>query len=149
MTSQFDFTTDQWTHLASTPLLVGLAVAKAEDSGFLGSIRETRTLSSSIVAPDDGNPARSLIDQAATTDVGDLVDVYKATNAEGLAMTAVRACEELAAILDQVAEPDETKGYKAWVLDVARTVAEAAKEDGVRVSPGEADLIERIASALS
>ena len=149
MTSQFDFTAEQWTHVSSTPLLVGWAVARAEDSGFVGSLRESRVLAGTITEPDAANPARSLIDQATTTDVGHLVDAYKATSPEGLAESAVRACTELTAILASVAEPAEVAGFTSWVVDVARTVADAATEDGLRVSPGEADLISRIEAALA
>ena len=48
MATQFDFSNDDWERVAAAPLLVGMAVAKAEDSGFLGSIRETRALLSNI-----------------------------------------------------------------------------------------------------
>ena len=52
-------------------------------------------------------------------------------------------------VLAATAEPDEAKGYTEWVVGIARTVAEAAKEDGVRVSAGEANLIERLEAALA
>jgi len=149
MTSQFDFSVEQWEHIATTPVLVGFAVAKAEDSGFLGSIRETRTLVSSIAAGVDDNPAAALINQAAATETDEQANAYRAIGGPALAEAALTACRELAALLDSRAEPTESTGYKNWILDIARTVAEAAKEDGVRISPAEADLIDRIESALS
>lgn len=148
MTSQFDFTNDQWDVVASAPLVVGMAVAKAEDSGFFGSIRETRTLLSTITSPERDGPARSLIEQAATIDVDARYDDLKARTPEELAFSAAELCQELVAVLDAVADTDEAAGYKAWVLSVAREVAGAAKEDGVRVSPGEEVLVDKLAAIL-
>ena len=42
MTSQFDFTNNEWNDIAVLPVLVGFAVAKAEDSGRIGSFRGIR-----------------------------------------------------------------------------------------------------------
>ena len=148
MTSQFDFSNDQWDKLAAAPYLVGLAVAKAENSGLLGSARETRTLLASIEARPGASAAASLVAEAATTDVTDHYERFRAESAETLADQAVKACGVVAAVLAEVADPAEAEGFKQWLLDVAWTVAEAAKEHGQRVSPGEAALLERISGAL-
>jgi hypothetical protein len=148
MTGQYDFTNQDWQHVAMTPVLVGWAVARAEDSGFYGSIKEARTLVSTIAAGAEQNPAGSLIAQAAATDTDELTSAFRATAPDALAGAAVNACRELVRILAVTVQPDEATGYARWVLSVANTVAEAAKEDGVRVSAGEADLIDRLQAAL-
>lgn len=148
MTSEFDFTNDQWARIASTPYLVGLAVAKAEDSGFLGSLRETRTLLHSIHDEPDAEQPASLIAQAATTDVTEHYERFKASPPEALAVEAVDACREITAALGSVADPIEATAYRRWVLDVAWTVARAAKEHGKVVSDAESALLGRIAEAL-
>jgi len=132
-----------------SPVLVGLAVAKAEDSGYFGSKKETRTLDSKMVADGDESAARALIDQAVTTETSPEVEAAMALPAAALADAAVAACVELTEILGSTAEHSEAHGYKTWVLNVANEVAEAAKEDGVRVSPGEAALINRVREALA
>ncbi len=149
MTTQYDFTSQDWQHVAMTPVLVGLAVARAEESGFYGSIKEARTLVSTIAAGADGNPASSLIAQAAATDTDAETSAFRSTAPDALAGAAENACRELVTVLAATAEPDEAKGYAEWVVGIARTVAEAAKEDGVRVSAGEANLIERLEAALA
>lgn len=149
VTSQFDFSNDDWDHIATTPVLVGFAVAKAEDSGFFGSMREAKALSDSIAAGLEDDPALGLISQASATETKDMADAFKTMSAEVLADTAVAACHDLSAILSATAGPDEAAGFKKWVFSVADTVARAAKEHGVRVSPGEAALIERIGVALA
>lgn len=149
MTSQFDFTNDQWTHVATTPVLVGMAVAEAGDSGFFGSLKELRTLADMASAPTGGNPAAGLIEQAANTDVSDRLEGFKQAGADALADSAVNACRDLAGMLASVAESDEADGYKRWVLEVATSVADAAKEDGVRRIDGEAEVLRRIEQALA
>lgn len=148
MTNQFDFSNDDWELMARTPLLVGMAVAKAEDSGFLGSIRETRALLTTIAEGAEDNPARTLIDQAAVVDTEADFTAYKALSAEALATDAEETCRLLARILADSAKPDVAEGYKRWVLDVARSVAATAKEHGTRVSAGEVAVIETVAEAL-
>ena len=147
-TSQFDFSNDQWELVASAPVLVGLAVARAEDSGFLGSIKETRTLLGAIAAQVEQSPAGSLIAQAATTDTGEQYEHYREVDRAALATEAVAACHQLVQVLADVAQPEEADGYKRWVLDVGRAVASAAKEHGVRVSAGEEAVITQVEAAL-
>lgn len=148
-TTQFDFSNDDWETIASTPVVVGFAVAKAEDSGYLGSLRETRTLIATIAAGAEDNPARSLIDGAASgEETKAILKDYGTTAPDVLADLAVDACTALVGLLAESAEPEEALGYRRWVLEVAGSVAEAAKEQRVRISPPEADLIDRITKAL-
>jgi hypothetical protein len=148
MTSEFDFTNDQWEQVASVPYLVGLAVARAEDSGFIGSHLETRALFQTIAAEPDADPPGSLVAQAATTDVSEAYERFKAIPPDVIGTEAVAACREATSLLGEIADPGEAAIYRRWVLEVAWTVAEAAKEHGDRVSAGEAVLLERIADAL-
>lgn len=147
-TTQFDFSNDDWDQIAATPILVGLAVARAEDSGFIGSIREIRSLISAVGAGADGGPARSLIDGAAATEAKVTLKAYANTAPEVLADTAVDACGRLVQLLEATATPEESLGYRRWVLDIATEVAEAAKEQRVRVSPAETALIDRVTAEL-
>jgi hypothetical protein len=148
MTTQFDFSNDEWDDLAAAPVLVGMAVAKAEDSGFLGNRREARALNETLAAEAARYPASSLIAQAATTDISQQHERYDTALPEMLATLAVDACQRITAVLAQRAEPEESEAFRRWVLDVGRSVAEAAKEDGVLVSPGEAALLAEVAAAL-
>lgn len=148
MATQFDFSNDDWDRVAAAPVLVGMAVAKAEDSGFFGSIRETRSLLSSIADGVADSPARELIAQAAATDTSVEYEAYKVLAPEALAVDAEEACRQLVRILGGVVDADVADGYKRWLVDLAQAVAEAAKEQGQRVSPGEVEVIERVTKAL-
>lgn len=148
MTSPFDFTNDEWSHLVAAPVLVGLAVARAEDSGFFGSMKEIRTLLGEIAAKADEGSAGGLVAQVAATE-SVAFDRFKDDTASNLAEAAVSACERARAVLDQRADPDEASAFSSWLLDVAATVADSATEGGVRVSAGESALIDRFRDALS
>jgi hypothetical protein len=59
------------------------------------------------------------------------------------------------ALLDEKATPDEAAGYKRWLMDIARTVAEAGKEDqgflgrgGVLINDAERAALQGVAEAL-
>lgn len=148
MTSQFDFTNNEWNDIAVLPVLVGFAIAKAEDSGRIGSFRELRTLVNSIADKAPDNAAQSLIEAASTIDVRDKIDQFEEHTPELLADVAVSACATISGVLEQRAETAEAAAYKAWVFDIAHQVAATAKEDGMRVSPAESELLDRTKAAL-
>lgn len=148
MTSQFDFTNNEWNDIAVLPVLVGFAVAKANHSGIVGNFREIRTLMTTIAAEAPDTAARALIEAASTLDVKDKIDEFEAHDPDLLADVAVSACEQMSRVLDDRADPPEAAAYKAWVLDVGRQVANAAKESGVRVSAPEAALLDRVKATL-
>ena len=148
MTSQFDFTNNEWNDIAVLPVLVGFAVAKAEDSGRIGSFREIRTLLHSIAEQAPENAARSLIEAASTIDVKHKIDEFEDHAPELLADVAVQACSTISGVLDHRAEPDESMAYKSWVFDIAHQVANTSKEDGIRISAAESSLLDRTKQAL-
>ena len=148
MTSQFDFTNDEWNDIAVLPVLVGYAVAQAGDSGRVGSFREIRTLVHSIAEQAPDNAAQSVIEAASTIDVRDKIEEFRNHASDVLADVAMGACTTVAAVLAQRAQPDEAEAYKSWVFHIAEQVANSAKEDGVRMSPPEIELLDRTKMAL-
>lgn len=148
MTSQFDFTNNEWNDIAVLPVLVGYAVARAEQSGRIGSFLEIRALVGTIADSAPDGPARSLIEAASTIAVKDRIEDFQEHEPDLLADVAVSACTRIARVLDERAEPAEAQGYKRWVIGVAEGVANAAREDGVRVSEPEQALLDRARAAL-
>ena len=148
MTSQFDFTNSEWSDIAVLPVLVGFAVAKAEDSGRFGNFREIRTLIHQIAAEAPHNAAQGLIEAASIIEVKAKLDEFADQDSELLGDVAVTSCREISRVLDDKAQPDEAAAYKAWVFDVAYQVADTAKQHGERVSAAEAALLDRTKKAL-
>jgi hypothetical protein len=149
MTTQFDFTNAEWDDIAVLPVLVGYAIAQVGDSGVLGSLREMRTLTSSIATEVPDSPAKSLIVAAGASDIKNRLDDFETHRADVLADVAVQSCTEVSALLAAKAEPDEIEAYHDWVLTIAYKVAGAAKEHGVRMSEPETALLARVRSALT
>lgn len=151
MTNQYDFTNDEWASIATAPGLVGEAVSKAANSGLLGERREAKMIVRNLVAGAEGNPAKSLIDAVGDPDYKDRLERHTRGSSklpEVLASAAVEICAEVSTILEAKATTEEVIGYKEWLLSIATSVAEVAKEDGVRVSAPEAELIARLGTAL-
>lgn len=148
MTSQFDFTNNEWADIAALPVLAGYAVAMAEDSGRLGTFREIRALVHAIAAKAPDNEGSAIIEAVTTIDVKDKLEQYEPHAPELLGDIAVRACAEMTKVLAHRASVEAAAGYRRWVLTVATEVALAAKEHGSRVSDPEADLLARLETAL-
>lgn len=148
MTTQFDFTNAEWSDIAVLPVLLGYAIAQAEDSGMIGDFFEIRTLVHAITEEAPHNAARSLIEAAGTIDVKAAIEGFEEHGAELLGDVAVASCSRIARVLDDRAQPDEARDYKSWIMHVATEVANAASEDGVRVSDAESTLLGRARTAL-
>lgn len=82
----------------------------------------------------------------------DYVKVASAPGAHGWAMDTLST---VVALLDARATADEAAGYKGWLMRIARTAAEAGKEDqgflgrgGVQVNEAERAALAEVASVL-
>jgi hypothetical protein len=152
VTNVYEFTNEEWEMLTVAPVIVGLAVARAENSGLIGSFRESRAAVAALTPDVDGNPAAHLIEAAAAVDSIESVERLtggEAATPESLAELAVGVCEAASAALRAKATPEEVDGFNSWLLGVADRVANAAKEGGVRLSPPEEALIERLSTVLA
>lgn len=149
MTSQFDFTNAEWSDIASLPVLVGYAIAEVEDSGRLGSRLEIRALVNSIAEKAPTNAAQSLIEAASLVDVQEIIERFEDHAPDVVVDVAVAACQQVSRLLTGRADADEADAYQRWVFDIAHQVANAASEDGMRVSPAESKLLDRIKAALA
>jgi hypothetical protein len=82
-------------------------------------------------------------------------DYLERASAPGAFDDAMGRLRDVTALLDAKATPDEAAGYKRWLMDIARTVAEAGKEDqgflgrgGVLVNDTERAALQGVAEAL-
>ena len=82
-------------------------------------------------------------------------DYLARASAPGAFEESMIVLRRAAALLDARATPAEAAGYKRWLLDIARTVAEAGKEDqgflgrgGVLVNDAERSALQGVAEAL-
>jgi hypothetical protein len=138
MATKADFTDDEWKAMESGITGAGMFVAIV-DRGFFDNFKESSALAKHLAA-------------AHTRSESPLIRELASGHARPFGMTAspaeieqstVEALQQGVAAL-QAKSPDDLPAYKALVLDVAESVAAAAKD----VSAQENKAIERIRSAL-
>ena len=160
MTSEPDFTEEEWTRLKRAPFIAGMAISLADPGGPIEALKETSaTLKTVLRAAESG-------------DRGDLVDRIARETAEDArsrknplggfrphgATAGVEILDELrevSRIVAAKAAPDDVAAFRAWLLEAAQAAADAAKEGGFlgfraeQVSAGEQRMLDQLTSALA
>jgi hypothetical protein len=165
------YTDDELALLATTPQLIGSAVAAAGSSGLIGTGKELFATASSVMTGVKTFPSNALLKQLVPDAAGNrqqAMDQLKkfrdwglahlkqkgVDSAEKVSVLAIEDCKAVAALLAAKATPQEAKEYRQWAFSVAENVANAASEGGFlgfggeRVSDPEKQLIAKIRSAL-
>ncbi len=154
------FTSEEWARVVGAPMLAGIAVTAADPGGLWGALKESTAVASSV--------ARSDVTDGL---VAEVTEAYKTSEGRDMARAALKgdlkgkkpseivevALAELSSIRSMVASKDAAAGaaYGAWLLEVARKVAEAGTEGGfmgfggVQVSDAEKATLDRLATALA
>jgi hypothetical protein len=156
MTTQADYTDEEWVVLRRAPLVAGLAVSLADPGGPIELTKETLAAMKVARTP----PSQDELLLAVSKDL----DTEVRTHGKPLEDLEIRGrtarkqvVEELGkvnAILTAKATPEEAASFRVWLVQAAEGAAEAAKEGGflgvgrVRVSKGEQAMIDRIREIL-
>ncbi|MBE3561683.1 MAG: hypothetical protein IMW89_21050 [Ktedonobacteraceae bacterium] len=164
MTTRPQFTADEWKTLTEAPVYVGSAVAAAAPSGLIGTIKEGISVVNSMLNTAKQYPDNTLIQEVAPKGVGrEQIESWanmarglmQQSEAERLKTMGVEACRKVTAVLQTKGTPQESEGYKRWLLQIGQGVASAAKEEsqvpntgGGAVSLQEAQLLREMASML-
>jgi hypothetical protein len=140
MTGKADFTEDEWNTLREGPTSAGMIVLVSSKGG---SFRETWALAKTFAEARKQHGESELLD-ALVADKPDTPRFHSPEEAEQQGLERVRQ----AVALVQEKAPEDVDGYRRFVLEVARRVAEAHKEGGQAVSSDEQEAITKIESAL-
>ena len=140
MTGKADFTEEEWNTLRQGPPSAGMIVLISSKGG---SFRETWALAKTFAEARQQQGDSELLD-ALVAHKPDTPRFHSPEEADEKGLALVRQ----AVALLQEKSPDDVEGYKRFVLEVARRVAEAHKEGDQAVSPEEQEAIGRIESAL-
>jgi hypothetical protein len=125
MTDKSAFNAEEWATVVEGPAIAGLAVVTADRGGTL---RETLSLGRAYAATlREG--ASELVQEIVNS--APAIDPRRLANRGDLPAQAAQRLHEAVEIVARVAQPDELEDYRRFVLDTARTVAEAHKEGGV------------------
>jgi hypothetical protein len=163
MVEKSSFSPDEWRRILQAPLLAGLAVSAADPSGWLGTLRESlanaRALEAFGAEGESDRLIRAVLDDLSTPEGRMAAREGVRHLIQGAEMSQIKATTlaELGAaarMLDRAC-PVESGGFRKWLEEVARIVAEAATEGGLlgfggaRVSDAERATLAEIRAALA
>ena len=142
MTGKADFTEEEWNVVREGPAAAGMLVLMAHAGG---SFRETWALAKSYAEARKQPGQSQLVDEL----VSEKPDVERHSTREEQESQGLTGLREAIALLEQKATPEEVEAYGAFVLAVARRVAEAHEEEGQPISAAEQEAIDKVASTIS
>lgn len=166
MTARAEYTDQEWTLLRTTPHAASMAVAFADGAGAFETLRETLAATAVMASGMQRFRGNELIaallsdtTASAAPEPPKLQEVSDgaAVDSPGalLRKQALEQAAAAAALLDERSNPDETEGYKAWVMEAASGAALAARHrDSLldrpesQVGAEERAMLEEIARAL-
>lgn len=159
MTMPADYTPEEWQAVRGALGPVAALIMTADLSGPIGLTQELRATGKTALETGKQSASPLLRAIAQSIEAKEKVEAEPDTPAERPANAEAAAAELLGQITAAVAivaqkSPAEVGAYKAWLMDVAVSVAEASKEGGflgfggTRVSGGERAALEQLAVAL-
>jgi hypothetical protein len=161
MVNKPGFAPVEWRKVVQAPLLAGYAVSAADPSGFIGLLQEAFA-AARVVSEGRAQAGDDLIKQVCEALGGSsgraearegVRSIIQGAGLDEIRQRALDGLRETAAIVDARAG-DHAAPFKAWLVDVARRVAEAGLEDtflgfgGIRMSEKEKATLHEIADAL-
>jgi hypothetical protein len=141
MTTKADFTEEEWNVVREGPAAAGVLVLMAQGGG---SFRETWALAKSYAEARKQPGQSQLLDELAS----EKPDVERHSTREEQESEGLKGLSEAIALLEQKATPEDVEAYRAFVLAVARRVAEAHEEEGQPISAAEQAAIDKVASTI-
>jgi len=164
------YTEDEWHLIAGTPSLIGSAMAGAASSG-MGTVKELMASVRSVIEGKQMYPENDVIQAIVnkSESVEQAKESYKAyrektmqrikenniTNPAQIKDMALGDLEQAMALLNKNEIESHIIEYKHWILNIAQTVAEAAKEGsilgfgGTRVSEEETTFLNQLSEMLA
>ena len=156
MTTQADYTDEEWATLRRAPLVAGLAISLADPGGPIELTKETLAAMKAARTP----PSQDELLVAVSKDLDAEIRTH-GNPLEDLDLRGRRSRKQVVEELGRVNEilaakatPEEAASFRLWLVQAAQGVAEAAKEGGVfgigavRVSKKEAAMLDKIREIL-
>ncbi|WP_053976779.1 hypothetical protein [Mangrovimonas xylaniphaga] len=141
-----NYTEEEWHVVASIPQLVGATMASAGFSGIVGSGKELFATVRSMMGAKETYASNPLITaiipdpEAAKEAMSDASEQRKqfvnrikeaqVNSKEGLANLVLEDCKKALSIVKEKESETVVNDYKTWLLNIAETVANTAKEGG-------------------
>jgi len=143
MTGKADFTDEEWKLVVEGPPSAGMIVVTAQRGG---TIRETYAIAKAYVEARQQHGASQLLDEIVSAKPE--IDHTRYRSFDELKQHGLQHLRDAVGVLEQKASADEVDDYKRFALALADKVANAHREDGVKVSEAESAAIGEISAAL-
>ena len=143
MTTKAAFSPDQWDAVLEGPPSAGMIVATAARGGM---IRETIAMSKAYVDARAQHGESELLDEIVAAKPE--IDHTRYHSPGELRDNGLEHLRDAVSLLDSKATAEEVDDYRHFVLALANKLAAAHREEGRGISPGEAEAIDQIATAL-
>jgi hypothetical protein len=126
VTSKADFNAEEWTTLVEAPVLAGMRVVAASRGG---TIRESLAVAKLYAHAREKQDDSELLDALVASPPA--VDAQEVRERGGdIATVSTERLREALGLLGEKGTPEEVEEYKAFVVEVGQTAAEAHKEGG-------------------
>ena len=144
MTGKSAFIEEEWQAVLEAPSIAGMLVLTAESGG---SFRESFALAKAYAEARQQHGEGELLDEIVSAKPQ--FDRHRYGTTEALESQGPQRLQEAVAALESKATPEEVEAYRGFVVSAARRVAEAHKEHGEPIGPGEQAALDRIGESLS
>jgi hypothetical protein len=131
MSTQTNYTSEEWNTISNAPILAGLLVSVSDLSGPIGMMKEAMTVVRSV-SETAGSGSNELIRSVAESIQAsggrpNITDLPR----DRIAVSAILIdrCKQACGVVAQ-RSPEEAEEYKRWLLSLARKTAEASREGG-------------------
>ncbi|MEZ5816546.1 MAG: hypothetical protein R3D44_05650 [Hyphomicrobiaceae bacterium] len=161
MAAKADFTSEEWSKLLESPMMVGMAISASEPSGLWGLLHEGFSGARQLTGSRDSETQliKDIVADLATSEgrtiARDALQAqFKGAKPAEIVDRSVVTLREIAGILDRKAG-GEAVAVKSWLYAHAERVANAASEGGFlgfggqKVSENERATLKQISDALA
>jgi len=143
VTGKSAFTDEEWQAVLEAPSIAGMLVLTAESGG---SFRESFALAKAYAEARQQHGEGELLDEIVSAKPQ--FDRHRYGTTEALESQGPQRLQEAVAALESKATPEEVEAYRGFVVSAARRVAEAHKEHGEPIGPGEQAALDRVGASL-
>ncbi len=138
MAHKDNFTASDWAEVVRGPMIASFAITAADPSGLVGTVQEAAATARALAeakAAGDFSLASEVVAEFETPEGRKMAreGVQGLTKGHSPAEATSVAVDRLSRVARLVEDhaPDQADAYKAWLRELARKVAQAAKEGGV------------------
>jgi hypothetical protein len=155
MSTQSDYTPEEWKTICAAPVMAGMLVSTSDLSGPIGLAKESIAIGKALMEPASSasNELIKAISESIKARGGmpEMPDL--SSHSSAIAKALIAGCRDAAEVVLRKS-PMEAGEYKGWLVSVATRTANASKEGGflgiggTLVSESETSAVSELASAL-